>query len=215
LESDEETEDVGGPRTRYFLVRPRAADDDGTKSATAQQDLDEHLTRAGQAGGALARKAGLDERLVRLVSLAAGWHDLGKARVVWQKSIGNTAYPTGKALAKSGRAGGLKDLSNYRHEFGSLRDVGREPAFKDLPEADQDLVLHLIAAHHGRARPHYPANEAYDPEGATADAAAVAGRAPWLFARLQRRYGRWGLAYLESLVRAADYLASEPKGGAR
>ena len=28
------------------------------------------------------------------------------------------------------------------------------------------------------------------------------------FARLQRRYGRWGLAYLESLVRAADYAAS-------
>jgi len=28
------------------------------------------------------------------------------------------------------------------------------------------------------------------------------------FARLQRKYGRWGLAYLESLLRAADYAAS-------
>ena len=43
---------------------------------------------------------------------------------------------------------------------------------------------------------------------------------PRRFARLQRKYGRWGLAYLESLVRAADYAASElaekqPDGGAR
>ena len=28
------------------------------------------------------------------------------------------------------------------------------------------------------------------------------------FAKLQRKYGRWGLAYLESLLRAADYAAS-------
>ncbi len=28
------------------------------------------------------------------------------------------------------------------------------------------------------------------------------------FARLQRKYGRWGLAYLESLLRAADWAAS-------
>ena len=31
---------------------------------------------------------------------------------------------------------------------------------------------------------------------------------PRRFARLQRTYGRWGLAYLESLLRAADYAAS-------
>jgi len=31
---------------------------------------------------------------------------------------------------------------------------------------------------------------------------------PRRFARLQRKYGRWGLAYLESLLRAADWAAS-------
>jgi CRISPR-associated endonuclease/helicase Cas3 len=36
----------------------------------------------------------------------------------------------------------------------------------------------------------------------------IAREAPGRFARLQRKYGRWGLAYLESLVRAADALAS-------
>jgi len=32
---------------------------------------------------------------------------------------------------------------------------------------------------------------------------------------LQRRYGRWGLAYLESLVRAADISASQNIEAAR
>jgi CRISPR-associated endonuclease/helicase Cas3 len=71
----------------------------------------------------------------------------------------------------------------------------------------QDVVLHLIAVHHGYGRPHFPADRAFDPEpkGKVEEiAAAVAQR----FARLQRRYGRWGLAYLESLLRAADYEAS-------
>jgi CRISPR-associated endonuclease/helicase Cas3 len=36
----------------------------------------------------------------------------------------------------------------------------------------------------------------------------MAAEVPRRFARLQRKYGRWGLAYLESLLRAADYAAS-------
>ncbi len=41
------------------------------------------------------------------------------------------------------------------------------------------------------------------------DVDAIAAEVPRLFARLQRKYGRWGLAYLESLVRAADIMASQ------
>ena len=36
----------------------------------------------------------------------------------------------------------------------------------------------------------------------------MAAEVPRRFARLQRKYGRWGLAYLESLLRAADWAAS-------
>jgi CRISPR-associated endonuclease/helicase Cas3 len=36
----------------------------------------------------------------------------------------------------------------------------------------------------------------------------MAASVPRHFARLQRQFGRWGLAYLESLLRAADYAAS-------
>jgi CRISPR-associated endonuclease/helicase Cas3 len=41
-----------------------------------------------------------------------------------------------------------------------------------------------------------------------ADAEELAIETPRRFARLQRKYGRWGLAYLESLLRAADWAAS-------
>jgi len=70
------------------------------------------------------------------------------------------------------------------------------------------LVLHLIAVHHGRGRPHFPSEEAYDPEATDEMNSTVAGQVPQRFARLQRQYGRWGLAYLESLLRAADWYAS-------
>ena len=53
-----------------------------------------------------------------------------------------------------------------------------------------------------------PENELFDPGSPQADMDEVGTRVMERFARLQRRYGRWGLAYLESLVRAADYAAS-------
>jgi CRISPR-associated endonuclease/helicase Cas3 len=83
------------------------------------------------------------------------------------------------------------------------------------PPDVRELVLHLIAAHHGRGRPHFPADEVFDQERSGALADQIAREVPRRFARLQRKYGRWGLAYLESLVRAADILASQrAEGGA-
>ena len=86
----------------------------------------------------------------------------------------------------------------------------------DLPSAEvlgvsdpeRELILHLIAAHHGRARPHFPADEAFDPLATTQSDATLANEVPQRFGRLQRKYGRWGLAYLESILRAADWSAS-------
>jgi CRISPR-associated endonuclease/helicase Cas3 len=78
-----------------------------------------------------------------------------------------------------------------------------------LDDHTRELVLHLIAAHHGRARPHFPADEAIDPEHPARSSAETVREVPQRYARLQRKYGRWGLAYLESLVRAADIMASQ------
>ena len=71
---------------------------------------------------------------------------------------------------------------------------------------EQDLVLHLIAAHHGLARPLIPTAGCEDlpPSALAARARAVAQR----FFRLQARWGPWGLAWWESVLRAADQQAS-------
>ena len=56
------------------------------------------------------------------------------------------------------------ELSTYRHEFGSLLDLEDNDELLDLNQDQKDLVLHLIAAHHGRGRPHFPPDEAFDHE---------------------------------------------------
>ncbi|MFO0843668.1 MAG: type I-U CRISPR-associated helicase/endonuclease Cas3, partial [Gemmataceae bacterium] len=144
------------------------------------------------------------------VTLAAKWHDLGKDRAVWQRGAGNTrgAKPVAKTL--HGRP--PENLNGFRHELASMVDVCSDPAFtaefREQVPACQELLLHLIATHHGRARPHFPSDEAIDPGRPEAGAVSVVADTPQRFARLQRRYGRWGLAYLESLLRAADALDS-------
>ncbi len=214
LDNDDEVdEDDEMPSRRYWrwYARPRSADDEGSLSARVKQELVPHLQSAKDFASALIAKLGLSDRKpleALAVPLAAGWHDLGKHRKVWQRSIRNDDYPQ-QVLAKSGGQMWSLDLNDYRHEFGSLIDVWKCPEFLKLNPETQDLILHLIAAHHGRARPHFPAGEAFDPERKESAAAEVVREVPRRFARLQRKYGRWGLAYIESLVRAADALASQ------
>jgi CRISPR-associated endonuclease/helicase Cas3 len=74
----------------------------------------------------------------------------------------------------------------------------------------RELALHLVAAHHGHARPTIAAYDPGQPGAPEAwGAQETRARAAALrFARLQRRYGPWGLAWLEALLRAADWRAS-------
>lgn len=217
LQDEEEVEspegEEGAPRKIwYWFTQPRHADDDGSRSALKGQELDAHLRSTESFAARLTDRLGLREGFgdeAAAVRLAARWHDQGKARQVWQRSIGNYKFNQGVVLAKSEKSLPAAELTRYRHEFGSLLDVAQDAEFTALSDPSRDLVLHLIAAHHGRARPHFPPEESFDPDHPSADAGRVAQEVPRRFARLQRRYGRWGLAYLESLVRAADALASQ------
>ncbi len=225
-DAEERDHEEGESSVRRFwrwYVRPGSADDDGSRSAETEQLLDDHGNSAQGYASRIVSALGIaDTSEGNAVVLAARWHDLGKDRNVWQRAVGNHEYPNKQALAKSGRRRAPLDLNDYRHEFGSLVDLshGRRnssPAteFGEQSEEVRDLVLHLIAAHHGRARPHFPAKEAFDPVANDVHTAELASKVPWRFARLQRRYGRWGLAYLESLVRSADILASMSRGGSK
>jgi len=156
----------------------------------------------------------LPPRVKEAVVLAAQTHDLGKRRQDWQRSIGNPNPQ--EWFAKSGAGWRPRDLGSYRHEFGSVLDLldGEVFAAGEVGAEIRDLVLHLVGAHHGYGRPHFPDEYAVDSaEHTTIAAVSAAGEVPQRFARLQRRYGRWGLAYLESLLRAADYEASAHPAG--
>jgi CRISPR-associated endonuclease/helicase Cas3 len=201
----EEEGEAPGRRLWHWYERPGRADTEGSQSAQKPVLWQVHTDDVVRNATAIAKKL-LPEDLRQAVILAARWHDFGKRRKLWQRDIGNP-QPENR-LAKSGGRMRPRDLSPFRHEFGSLLDVESEPEFLHLSNDMKDLVLHLIAAHHGRGRPHFPQEEVFDPEPKGRDAAAIAAEVPRRFARMQRKYGRWGLAYLESLLRAADYAAS-------
>lgn len=148
----------------------------------------------------------LPEEEMAAILLAADLHDAGKASTVWQKAMrARPGGPWAKTTGGDGRA-----LGGYRHEFGSLLAAQAAPRVTALPEAMADLVLHLVAAHHGRARPLLPTDGCQD--GPPSALAAHAGAAALRYARLSARYGAWGLAYREAILRAADQRASRDAG---
>lgn len=188
------------------MERPSNADNEGSQSAEEPILWQAHTDRVTKAARQIAKALKLPDELQEAIRLAAQFHDLGKKREVWQRSIGN---PNPKNwLAKSGRKMKAVELTDYRYEFGSVLDLQNEPEFQKQSEDQKSLILHLIAASHGRGRPHFPRNEAFDPKASARLWNEASQEVPGRFVRLQRKYGRWGLAYLEALLRAADYAAS-------
>jgi CRISPR-associated endonuclease/helicase Cas3 len=206
------TEDTEEAAAEYLVLLVEAPDVEVEDSESASyeepptiaihtRDVVDRVTR-------IADALSLDDSLKRPLTLAAELHDLGKGRDVWQHAIYNSPV-VGEPLAKP-KAEGLdwRRLGGYRHEFGSLLDALQHPEVKKLPELERDLVLHSIATHHGHGRPHFEP-ETYDFERNTAEQNENAAREVLRrFGQLQLRYGRWKLAWLESLLRCADAAAS-------
>src|SRR5262249_33762352 len=132
---------------------------------------------------------------------AARWHDEGKKAVVWQRFVyGSDA--AGQYKGKSSKTRDPKSLGGYRHELGSLLRL-HQPARCKTPctlPADAEaceLALHLIATHHGAGRPHF--EPALYRDFTTTECDSTHAGCLRRFARLQRRYGWWRLAWLENL----------------
>lgn len=203
--ADDTIETPSTQEWRWYEV-PKGADGDGPRESRQPVLLTVHSEDVRRWAATFVKALALPDDLARAVETAAAWHDLGKVRRVWQRSLGNRDPEL--VLAKGGNKLHARDLTAYRHELGSMFDAPSQPGWQSLDDEQRDLVLHLVAAHHGRARPCFPSSELFDPESPQRDVAAEGLEVMRRFVRLQRRFGRWGLAYLESLVRAADYKAS-------
>jgi CRISPR-associated endonuclease/helicase Cas3 len=215
-------DDLREPGFRVRLVQPIQLGDEGEpvtmlvalapvrqRPPRAEQTLDEHVKAVECAAKLIAEKLKLREPFRAALLFAAQWHDEGKKAGIWQRYIGGKdGQPP---LGKSAKWCDPKKLGGYRHEFGSLLRIancGRHQTACVQPDELEvkDLALHLIAAHHGNCRPHF--SNAFDRDFSTQQSEQIHMEAIHRFARLQRQYGRWGLAYLESLLRAADAAAS-------
>lgn len=193
-------EDEPGAVLEYW--RPWSLDGETGAVSTRDQTLDEHHAWAGGEMERLCKNMALSAPLTEAMVRGIGLHDLGKNRKRWQDGMG--APPDGRPYAKTVKGG--RGAPPYRHEFGSLRDAlydgDHSAVLEPLDEVHRDLALHLIASHHGRARPFVPAEDETEifPDVLGQDALDAAVR----YIRCQRAFGPWGLAWLEALFRAAD-----------
>jgi CRISPR-associated endonuclease/helicase Cas3 len=210
-------EEAAGTSTRGVVVAredrralEEAEDDDASLGFRNDSLLSKHLDYARAKATELCARLSLPSNLYDTVIEAAGQHDLGKDRPWWQRAVGRVEKP---AIAKSDHSRFDHKINRgYRHELGSVADLIEGSVI--LPDGiDRDLCLHLVAAHHGHARPGFRV-EAMGPV-VSGGAKRTLSQTPVRFAKLQAQYGWWALTWLEALVKAADVLASRDEEGAQ
>lgn len=202
--SPESNEEGVAPSLRVFVTRGKGTSTAGDQAVAATtQTLPEHHDWVAEEARRIAEEVGLPARYVDMLESAGRAHDLGKARPLWQMAM-NAPLADGP-YAKTLGGGDGRRLNGYRHEFGSLRDCERQGLFSHLDEELQELAKHLVVAHHGFSR---PVITPFDPDAPPHQRDETARAAADRFARLQQTWGPWGLAWWESLLRAADHRAS-------
>ena len=191
--------------------------------------LPSHLEGVGAKAASFAKRLYMSAEIQRDLELAGELHDLGKVdRRFQSRLVGRDPVKLEmleKPLAKS-LPGVPRVLLPYppgmRHEAASVAMVQSDPRVLEKAH-DPDLVLHLVATHHGYGRPLLPVLADNDPQrlkyawrgyemvlestDLTETDLALAGSER--FWRLVRRYSHYGLAWLEAVLRLADHRRSE------
>ncbi|MFC4507402.1 MULTISPECIES: type I-U CRISPR-associated helicase/endonuclease Cas3 [Streptomyces] len=229
------------PRTRSGLLErvPGVSDEEADSSSlTRPVGLAQHGKAVGARAASFAQRAGLPHPAIAATAIAGQAHDCGKQHPRFQTMLcgGDAllAEALPEPLAKSGldpadlagrrTAARLADWSpGLRHEALSAAAVqhwlNNEPQM--ATGLDKNLIIHLVAAHHGRGRPLLPPVADPDPvevectmpDGQQITLSSAAMGVDWggpdRFATLTDQYGPWGTAMLESIVRLADMSVSE------
>lgn len=192
------------------------ADEDGALQFTREVGLDAHGRGVAAYCERYARTLQLPEPLQRALVLAGRLHDIGKADPRFQAMLGGRPD---RLLAKGRVSRRARRAAGARHECYSVALLDAHPQL--LGDADAELVRYLIGTHHGVGRGLQPFVEddgvrfalEVDGQRLVHDGAAELhslhhGWAEYL-PSLSARFGPWGLAYLETLLRLADHRRSE------
>jgi len=187
--------------------------------------LAQHLGSVGEVAARIGERIGLPSDLVQAVRTGGRLHDIGKLDPRFQRWLDPFGAAT-EPVAKSGRPWSRWESDRRaagwphrgRHEELSRRLVAAWLNERPI-EWDGDLILHLVATHHGFGRPLIPpvANDTAaeirgeidgDQIFASGDLSEADWDQPARFRRCCERYGYWGLALLETIVRQADHQVS-------
>lgn len=199
------------------MVAEYSAGWDGTGSGGSVVALRDHLDGVGKVAKEFAEKSVLRDADASTVIVAARLHDIGKEEKTMQAALHCTTregLDGREVIAKSATRGkrkreeckrlaGMPD--GYRHEWFSARRALGKKEVQDGVDGG-DLALWLIGTHHGHGRPVFPVGTWTE------------GVDSWwcgLAERVYRRHGPWKLAYMEAVLRLADWHRSDDESRAR
>jgi CRISPR-associated endonuclease/helicase Cas3 len=204
--------------------------DDDASSYIGEISLEYHSNGVKEQVRRQSSKLISDKKVQDALEMAGLLHDLGKADPRFQSWLrGGIPYDGGELIAKSAGKrdlyliGKARRLSGYpkggRHECYSVAILKRNAGLLNGNKY-RDLILYLVGTHHGRGRAMMPATDDTGTDigftfcGYRVEYSGIHALdsidSGWtdLFWMIQRRYGYWGSAFLEMIVRLGDHIES-------